>query len=133
MSHMATVVGKEVITRHRFAQKYSGGGNFVRVLEKYQHEVSKPVIWKGSLDDPQLKSGDLLYIDSLDITVKIMGHARTTGGGMRYYTNHIVFLPDDEETERSKIAAQKEKDEYLVIMDKEEEAYVTGRKRWFCK
>lgn len=97
---------------------YFGGGigggissystNEIRIRREF---VEHKEIWKGELENPPLSVGEYLYIKNLDKKVRVLDKAKSTEGGYIYWTDQHEYI-EDEETETTRLEAEKVKKEY---------------------
>lgn len=72
--------------------KRSISNRCVGLLNIYENSyfLKFETIWLGDIDKPTLEVGEKLWINDLELLVKITNKYRTTNGEVVYETNHII-------------------------------------------
>lgn len=107
--HDAVVMGR--IDRKVYHFYRSHFVQYCDVVERSQL-VEAVEVWEGKLENPPLNIGDTLYINEIDEKVIITDKAKSTLGGYIYWTEHVVETIEDDETEKSRLQANKDYDLY---------------------
>lgn len=85
------------------------------------------------IDNPPIEINEKVFIEEINETIEIIDRVRNVKGGYIYYTQHVIEIIEDEETEKSRIEAEKEQKEYNenqkgeIVQDFEQEL----NKKWY--
>jgi hypothetical protein len=74
-------------------------------------------ITETQIDNPALMKGERIYINEYDAVSEILDVMRSTDNKYIYYLDYNIEIVEDEETEKSKIEAEK----YLAMYEEEYE------------
>lgn len=87
------------------------------LLQEYEQLVERQPIWTGELDYIA-EQYDKIYIDELDVEVKVVAILKTTHG-IIYHTDYTIELIEDSLSEESKREAEKK---YNILSKRLQEA-----------
>lgn len=71
----------------------------------YETTIEKREVWRGEIPKPTLIVGEELWINDLELLVKITKKYRTTNGETVYETNHVIESIKSKKTEESRLKA----------------------------
>lgn len=115
--HKAIFRGLKERKLYRFGrrEKYSIYYRLEEDPEIYTYEVfeSYADFLEIVIDNPPIEIGEKVYLNEIDKVLKISDRYRNSHGGYIYITNHVVEILEDEETEESRLKAEKEQEQYL--------------------
>lgn len=83
--------------------------------------VEEVVLFEGELDSPLLRCGDKLYINERNLTIIVNEVIRSTDTGYIYKTHAVDIIIENEETEKSRIAAEEEKSKFIQMKNAEKD------------
>lgn len=107
--HKAKVMGRIERKVYKFGRGYySTLPHVYEEKELIKHED----VWSGELENPPLEVGESLFIETKSIKTKVLDKAKSTEGGFVYWTDHVIALLEDEETENSKKKSEVQLEEY---------------------
>lgn len=137
MKHRAVIKGNVYRKVYYFGRIRDELYPFYYAPEREIHEDVEPlyedVLWDGELDLPLLKESEDIYIDELNLTVKIKSRLRSTTGEYLYSTYHRSDVIEDEGTQESLAKAEEDKTEYQEYLKRNEEYQNTKKRNWFHK
>lgn len=123
MKHKAVFMGRverktyEVAKFESFRQ-YVDSEPFIYEIETLAYHVT---IDSVELENPPLKRGDEIFIVKLNDCYKVEKIVRSTDNSYIYYVDYIQDVIEDEETEKSRIEAEKSCAKEIELRKKEKE------------
>lgn len=87
---------------------YEVGSSYYNYEVRKSHTIidDKVVIFDGFIDNPPLEIKEKIYIKDIGKNITISDKSRNLDGGYVYSTYFIKETIEDEETEKSKVAAE---------------------------
>jgi hypothetical protein len=137
MNHLAIFYGEIHNKIYRFDKMgiyLYFNGNFEPELYETSKYISKKEFLRIEIDNPPIEINEEVYIEQIDKTVKIKHRVRNATGGYIYYTDNVIDIIINEESEVSKINAESLQMEYIAKKTeiKEEITLVKDEvKKWY--
>lgn len=119
MSKHKTIIKGNIRRKTYDADIYLSG----LLLQEYEQVVERQPIWTGELDYIA-EQYDKIYIDELDVEVKVIAILKTTNG-IIYHTDYTIELIEDSLSEESKREAEKK---YNILSKRLQEAEERNKK-----